>query len=117
MHAASSLVLNAIKKLAGIPDEIHLLAPNIIESVSNLKKNILKAKSVSLDLEETLIGISISATTNPTAKLAIDKLQELRGCNIHITHIPTPGDEVGLRRLEVNLTSDPNFSTKDLFIA
>jgi len=53
MHAASSLVLNAIKKLAGIPDEIHLLAPSIIESISNLKKNILNAKSISLDLEET----------------------------------------------------------------
>lgn len=117
MHAASSLVLNAVKKLAGIPDQIHLLSPNIIEAISNLKKNILRSKSVSLDLEETLIGISISATTNPAAQLALKKLKELEGCEVHLTHIPTPGDEAGLKRLGVNLTSEPNFSTKNLFTA
>jgi len=116
MHAASSLVLNTIKHLAGIPDKIHLLSPNIIESIGNLKKNIMNRRSVSLNLEETLIALGISATTNPSAQLAMEKLKDLQGCEIHITHIPTPGDEAGLRRLGVNLTSDANFSTKRLFI-
>jgi len=115
MHAASSLVLNAIKKLADIPDKIHLLSPNVIETIGNLKKNILRAKTVSLDLEETLIALSISATTNPTAQEAMEKLKELEGCEVHMTHMPTPGDETGLRRLGVNLTSEPNFATKSLF--
>lgn len=115
MHATSSLVLNAIKKLAEIPDKIHLLSPNIIESIGNLKKNVLTAKAVSLDLEEALIALSISAATNPTTELAMEKLKELQGCEVHTTHIPTPGDEAGLRRLGVNLTSEPNFSTKNLF--
>ncbi|MCK4653230.1 MAG: DUF1846 family protein, partial [Candidatus Cloacimonetes bacterium] len=83
----------------------------------NLEKNILGKKSVSLDMEETLIALSISATTNPTAQAAMEKLKELRGCEVHMTHIPTPGDEAGLRRLGVNLTSDPNFSTNSLFIS
>jgi len=117
MHASSSLVLNAIKNLAGIPDQIHLLSPSIIESIGNLKKNILTLKNVSLDLEETLIALSISSATNPSAQLAMEKLKQLRGCEVHITHMPTPGDEVGLRRLGVNLTSEPNFSTKSLFVA
>lgn len=117
MHAASSLVLNAIKKLAGIPDHIHILSPQVIESISNLKKNILSARSVSLDLEETLISVSISATTNPAATEALNRLKELAGCEVHMTHIPTPGDEAGLKRLGVNLTSDPNFSTKELFMS
>jgi len=117
MHSASSLVLNAIKKLAGIPDNIPLLSSNIIELTANLKKDILQSKSISLDLEETLISLSISVATNPTAQLALNKLKELRGCEVHMTHIPTPGDETGLRRLGVNLTSEPNFSTKNLFIA
>ncbi len=115
LHAVSSLVLNTLKKLAGIPDEIHLLSPNIIESISNLKENILRSKSISLDLEETLISISISATTNPAAQLALKRLKELEGCEVHLTHIPTPGDEAGLKRLGVNLTSEPNFSTRNLF--
>lgn len=114
MHATSSLILNAIKKLAEIPDKIHLLSPSIIESIGNLKKNILCAKTVSLDLEEALIALSISAATNPTAQLAMERLKELQGCEVHTTHIPTPGDEAGLRRLGVNLTSEPNFSTRTL---
>ncbi len=116
MHASSSLLLNALKTLADIPDRIALLAPSIIDSITNLKKH-LGTTSASLDVEETLIALGISATQNPVAQLAIEKLGELRGCEMHITHMPTPGDDAGLRRLGLNLTSDPNFATKSLFIA
>ena len=116
MHATSSLVLNAIKVRADIPDKIHLLSPNIIDSIASLKKTTLSSKSVSLNLEETLIALSISAATNPAAQLAMQSLKELRGCEVHMTYIPTPGDEAGLRKLGVNLTSDPNFSSNSLFV-
>jgi len=116
MHAASSLILNAIKTLADIPDAIHLLSPNILESIGTFKETIFKEKTVSLDLEEALIALSISAASNPTAQMAMQKLSELKGCEVHITHIPTPGDEAGLRKLGVNLTSDPEFSTNSLFV-
>jgi len=115
-HAASSLVIHAIKHIAGVPEKIKLLPPNIIESVRNLKTQVLNEKTLSLDLLEALIALSISAPTNPAAQLAMERLTELRGCEVHMTHIPTPGDEAGLRRLGVNLTSDPNFSSKDLFV-
>ena len=117
MSASSSLVLNAIKQLAEIPDKIHLLSPKIIENISNLKKDILDLKQETLDLEEALIALSMSSATNPTAELAMEKLKELAACEVHLTHIPTPGDEVGLRRLKVNLTTDGNFPSRDLFIA
>jgi uncharacterized protein (UPF0371 family) len=116
MHAASSLVLNAVKVLANIPDEILLLSPQIISQISKLKESILSADTESLDLEETLIALSISATTNHTAEIAMMKLVELRGCEMHMTHIPTPGDEVGLKRLGVNLTTDGKFSSRNLFV-
>jgi uncharacterized protein (UPF0371 family) len=116
-HAASSVVIHAIKHLAGIPDKIQLLPAYITSSISNLKTEILKEKSVSLDLEESLIALGISAATNPAAQLAIEKLKELERCEVHMTHMPTPGDEAGLRRLGVNLTSDPDFSSKNLFIS
>jgi len=116
MHAASSLILNAIKVLANIPDGILLLSPHIINQIARLKEGILNAESESLDLEETLIALSISATTNHTAELAMNKLVELKGCEVHMTHIPTPGDEVGLKRLGVNLTSDGRFSSPNLFV-
>jgi len=117
MHATSALILNCIKRLAGLPDHLHLLAPAIINSLGMLKKEILKGDKISLDLEETLVALSISSATNPTAQLAMENLKDLRGCEVHITHMPTPGDEAGLRRLGVNLTSEPNFSSKNLFDA
>jgi len=117
MHAASSVVINAVKRLAGLPQGMHLLAPTIIECVAKVKKDILGQKTVSLDLEETLIALGISVTTNPSAQLCLDKLKSLRGCDVHMTHIPAPGDEAGLRQLGVHLTSDPNFSTKNLFVS
>jgi uncharacterized protein (UPF0371 family) len=116
MHAASSLVINAVKHLAGVPEGIHLLAPSIIDSVAKVKKDILGQKAVSLDLEETLIALGISITANPMAQLCVEKLKDLRGCDVHMTHIPTPGDETGLRRLGVHLTSDPDFATNSLFV-
>jgi uncharacterized protein (UPF0371 family) len=116
MHAASSLVIHAIKHLAGIPDKINLLPEAITNSVRNLKTDILKEKFVSLSLEETLIALSISAAANPAAQLSIEKLTELRNCEVHMTHMPTVGDEAGLRKLGVNLTTEPNFSTKNLFM-
>ena len=116
LHAASSTVINAIKGLADIPAKIHLLPQNITETIAQFKTNILGAKTASLDLEETLIALSISAMANPAAQLAIEQMKELRDCEMHITHIPTPGDEAGLRRLGINVTSDPDFSTKNLFL-
>ncbi|HJX71417.1 MAG TPA: DUF1846 domain-containing protein [Bacteroidales bacterium] len=117
MHAASSLILNATKHLAGLPDNMHLLPKNIIDSVTHLKKDILNGKMASLDLEETLIVLGISALSNPAAQMALENLKHLRNCEVHLTHIPTPGDEAGFRKLQVNLTCDPIFSSRNLFLS
>ena len=117
LHASAALVLNAAKRLAGIPDEVHLLPPEVIESVRHLKTTVLQGRRVSLDTEEALTALAVSTTSNPAARAAVAKLRELRGCEVHVTHMPTPGDEAGLRRLAVNLTSDPDFATKHLFVS
>jgi len=116
MHSSSSLILNATKYLAGLPENLHLLPKNMIDSLTYLKKEILEGKMISLDLEETLIVLGISALSNPAAQLAVDNLKNLKNCEVHLTHIPTPGDEAGFRKLHVNLTCDPEFSTKSLFM-
>jgi uncharacterized protein (UPF0371 family) len=117
MHAAASLVLNAAKRLAGIPEDLHLLPPAVTNSLTHLKTEVLGGRRVSLDAEEALIALAMSTTWNPGAEVAVAKLRELRGCEVHMTHMPTPGDEAGLRKLGVNLTSDPDFATKNLFEA
>lgn len=116
MHASSSLIINAIKHIAGLPEDMHLLPENIIDSLQLLKKELLQGKRISLDLEETLIALSISAISNPAAQRAIEHLKDLRDNEVHITHIPTKGDEEGFRKLGINLTSDPDFSSKSLYL-
>jgi uncharacterized protein (UPF0371 family) len=116
LHAATAAVLNGAKHLAGLPDQIHLLSPLVIESVARLKREVLGRKSASLDVDEALIALSISATLTPMVQACVDKLQELRGCQMHLSHVPTPGDEAGLRKLGVNLTSDPVYASKRLFV-
>ncbi len=117
MHASASLILNAIKLLAGIPDTLHLLPPLVTTSLGHFKKDVLQGKMTSLDVEETLIALSISATLNPAAATAIEQLKELKGCDVHLTHLPTPGDAAGLRKLGVNVTSEPEFASRHLFLA
>ena len=116
MSCCSALVLNAIKQLADVPDRIHLLSPHVLGHIQTLKGRILGLKQETLDLEETLIALSISAATNPTAELAMEKLKELAGGEVHLTHIPVPGDDIGLRSLKVNLTTDANFPSRHLFL-
>ncbi len=117
MHAASALVLNTIKVLAGVPDHMDLLSPSVIEAIGKLRKGVLGRDSISLDLEDTLVALAASSTTNPIAYEALSYLPGLRGCEVHMTHLPTPGDQQGLRRLGVNLTCDPNFATNKLFVS
>jgi uncharacterized protein (UPF0371 family) len=104
-----------VKTLAGIPDHIHLLPPLVTQSLSRFKTEVLKGKMTSLDLEETLIALSISGTLNPVAETVIGHLKELAGCEVHLSHIPSPGDAAGLRKLGVNATSEPEFASKYLF--
>jgi len=117
MHAASALVINAVKHLAEIPKHLDLISPTVIDSIGTLRRDLLGRDSISLNLEETLIALSISSTTNPTAHQAMLQLPELRGCELHLTHLPTPGDERGLRRLGVSLTCDPSFASNKLFMS
>jgi uncharacterized protein (UPF0371 family) len=116
MHAAASMVLNAIKELAGIPDQIHLIAPQVVQSIVRMKHDILKGQFTSLNLDEALIGLAISCATNPAAQIAMERLIDLRECEMHMTHMVTPGDEAGLRRVGLRCTSDPFFASSELFI-
>jgi len=115
MHAASSVIVRALKHLAEIPNKIQLMPEIICDSVRNMKTKILNEKSLSMDLQETLIALAISATSNHAVELAMEKLTAFRDCEMHMTHMPSPGDEEGIRRLGINLTTDPLFATDDLY--
>jgi uncharacterized protein (UPF0371 family) len=114
LHASSSLFINTVKFLAAIPDETHLLSPRLIASLGQLKENIFGEKNISLDLEETLIALSIDAATNPITARALAQIGQLQGCEVHLTHLSKAGDENTWRKLGVNLTSDAVFPSPNL---
>lgn len=112
---SSAMLLNALKTLAGIPDEIKLLSPVAVEPIQKLKTTVLGSKNPRLHTDEVLIALSISAATNETAKTAMQQLDKLRGCQVHTTVILSPVDETVFRKLGVDVTSDPIYSTKQLY--
>jgi uncharacterized protein (UPF0371 family) len=115
LAAASSLVLNCIKKLAGIPDDIHLIAPHVLEPMLMLKEKILYDRNPLLSLDEVLNALSICAATDPSAQKCLFKLKELRGCGAHSSHIISKSDENALKKLGVNVTCTPEFSSDNLY--
>jgi uncharacterized protein (UPF0371 family) len=115
LTASSSLVLNCIKQLAGIPDDIHLIAPHVLEPMLMLKEKILCDKNPLLSLEEVLDALSICAATDPSAHKCLFKLQDLKGCDAHSSHMISRSDENALKRLGVNVTCTPEFSSDNLY--
>ena len=94
-----------------------LAAPAVLDSVAGLKRTLaLKSTQASLDVEESLIALSVSAASNPAASLALGHLENLYGCEMHMSHLPAPGDAAGLRKLGVNVTSDPCLASRDMFM-
>ena len=115
MSASAACVFNAVKVLADIPKSVKLISPDIIAPINRLKKNILKDKDKALNLEEALLALTICANTDSTAKLALKQLNSLNNLQAHSTCILKEVDEEALRKLGINLTSDPKFSSNDLY--
>jgi uncharacterized protein (UPF0371 family) len=105
LHSESAALLNAVKLLAGVPDEIDVLSPIIIESIMKLKKS-MGLGDVSLDVREVLDALAVSAVFNPNAAECLDELPELKNCEWHSTHIMDPGCEKPLKELGLNITTD-----------
>jgi len=115
MHSAAAMILNAAKHLAKLPDGQHLLLPDIMESVASFKHGLGTRARVSLNLSETLIMLVVSAARDIYAKRALDCLPLLNHCDVHLSHLPGHGDEVGLRHLGCSYTYDTLPPTKKLF--
>ena len=115
LHAESAAILNAIKELSKIPDEIDLISLMVIENIKEMKKELLNKKASCLNVDETLIALAISSATNPMAKTALKNLKQLEDCEMHITHLPKKGDEAGLMRLNMNITTDAKLSLLPYF--
>lgn len=115
MGASSATLLNALKRLAGIDHQHHLISREAIEPIQAVKVNHLGSVNPRLHSDETLIALAISATTNPLAKRALDQLSALRGCEAHSTVILSPVDSSTYSRLGLRLTCEPQYETNKLY--
>ncbi|MEG0391246.1 MAG: DUF1846 domain-containing protein [Anaerovoracaceae bacterium] len=117
MVAASAAILNGIKLLSGMADGIHLISPNVLNEIQTLKTQVLNQERSSLNAEEILTALTISAATNPSAEAAATKLKELNGCKAHCTAILSDRDELTLKSLGIDVTCDPEYVTTNLYFA
>lgn len=115
MNGSAAAILNAIKELAEIQDDIHLISPVVLEPIINLKKNILNSRNVALNAEEVLMALSISAVTNPLAQYAVKRLEGLKGCQAHSTVILSKNDEQVFRKLGIDVTCDDEYQSTNLY--
>lgn len=115
MTASAACVLNAIKALANISDDLHLLTPMILKAIDDLNSNYLKRRNHVLNTHEILIALSISAVTNPTADLALKQLDKLKTLQAHSTVIPAKSDDESYRNLGIMMTSESEFASDYLF--
>ena len=115
LGASAAVLLNALKKLAGIGHRMKLISPIVIEPIQNLKTRHLGNHNPRLHTDEILIALSISAATNPTAEQALKQLPKLRGCEAHSTVILSQVDDSIFRKLGINLTCEPKYQTKKLY--
>ena len=107
LGASSAAMLNALKYLADIPDEVHLLSPSVLEPVMKLKVDQFGSKNPRLHTDELLIVLSVCAVADDVAKKALDCVPKLKGCEVHLTVTPAHVDRAVFKKLGMNFTFDP----------
>lgn len=115
MDASAAVILNAVKHLAHIADDIPLLSPLVLETIQGLKSKTLHSSLDALSINEVLIALSISAVTNPIAQVAYDKLAELEGAQAHSTVMVNKNDEQTLKKLGIDITCAPGYPSENLY--
>ncbi len=115
LGAASALLLNALKSLAGLDDEILLISAEVLEPICELKTNYLKHRNPRLHTDEVLMSLTVSALTNPIANIAKEQLSNLHGSNAHFSVIISEEDEKILKRLGINVSCEAKYEVKKLY--
>ena len=115
MVSAAAALLNGVKYISGIADEIHLISPHVLRDIQDLKCRILRQETSRLSVEDVLTALTISGATNPTAEMAVQKLLEMDGCRAHCTAILSEKDENALRSIGIDITCDPDYISKNLY--
>ena len=115
LGASAALLLNTLKELAGIQHQLHVISPVAIEPIQKLKTAYLGSKNPRLHTDEVLIALSSSAATSDVAKLALEQLPKLKGCQVHSSVMLSSVDKNIFKKLGVQLTSEPVYEHKKIY--
>ena len=107
LSASSAAIINVLKEITNIPEDMYLLSPSMLESIFKTKQNTSYRTSYSLNVQEVLIALSICSATNPIIEKMINKIGELSGCEAHSTYIIEQSELNVLKNLGINLTCEP----------
>ena len=115
LGACAAMLLNALKKCAGLPDDLKVISPEIIEPIQHLKVEHLGNHNPRLHTDELLIALTISANTDENAEKCMEQLAQLNQCEMHSTVILSQIDEKTLGKLGIRLSCEPQYQNKKLF--
>ena len=115
LGASSAMILNSLKRLAGLDDSVLLISPEVIKSMQRLKVDYLGYSNPRLYINEMLVALSIAANEDPNAERAFSKLPELKGCDVHVSVILTNVNEVSFKKLGMHVSCEPVYQTRCLF--
>lgn len=115
LGASAALVLNALKELAGLDHELHVISPEAIEPIQRLKVAYLGSKNPRLHTDEVLIALSMSAASNPAAQKALEQIPELKGCQVHTSVMLSDVDIKTFKKLGIQLTSEAKYEHKTIY--
>ena len=115
LGASAAVLLNSLKELAGIEHDLHLVSPEAIEPIQKLKTGFLGSQNPRLHTDEILIALSISAATNKDAKLALQQLPKLKGCEAHSSVLLSSVDEKIFKKLGLHLTCEPKYESDNKY--
>lgn len=115
LGASAALILNALKELAGIDHEAHVISPAAIEPIQKLKVDVLGSRNPRLHIDEVLIALSISAATDTTAELALKQIPKLNGCQVHTSVMLSSVDVKMFKKLKTQLTSEAKYEHKVIY--
>ncbi|MGN0332212.1 MAG: DUF1846 domain-containing protein [Lachnospiraceae bacterium] len=117
LGASAALLLNALKELAGIEHERHVISPTAIEPIQKLKTLYLGSKNPRLHTDEVLIALSVSAATDPVAQLALDQLPKLKGCQAHTSVMVSSVDIKQFKKLSIQATFEAKYEKNTVFFS
>lgn len=112
LGASAALLLNALKELAGVDHEQHVISPDAIHPIQQLKTKYLGSKNPRLHIDEILIALSMSAATSDAARLALEQIPNLRGCQAHTSVMLSDVDVISFRKLGIELTCEAKAEQK-----